>query len=257
MQFFRPGCRCADAVRILIQAHFQFPAAVREYKGAVREHLQIIRDRLTAVGQLIRPVFQFTRTVRRLLHSVAHRGKLVKQDFRIGLRHLFPHRAFQFLHGGLTHLGRDIVRPRIRFTGQRHFLRIRVRQRCGMGREVLRDGDDHIVGSVLKSLLRLRLRWKPEVQSIIVFQFIHQIFSNVQLLIRIGDRHVMVDDRHRQLVDIPVRIPHGSEEKRGIDRRDRDDRDRDDQKDFIFEQFTPFLFQHLSDLPSVSQHLFY
>ena len=212
--------RC-HAVGIGFQTAFQGLCTVYESKGAVRQKLQIIGDLGVAVLQIGHAVLDLERTVSRIAHAAADRTQLVEDGLGILLGHALRNFFLDLCQRRFAHLACDVVRAGIGDILEFHLLRLVIHQRGGVFREVFRNGDDHIICAVLNSLFCLVCADKVEIQLVIFPQFVYQFVSDSQFLALIVHRLVIVDHCHRQLIHIPVRIPHGTQEQGGIDGRDQ------------------------------------
>ena len=104
-----------------------------------------------------------------------------------------------------------------------HLLRIVIQDCRSVVREILRDGDDHVVITVPEALLRSLIVDETVIQGSIFLKVLDEFIAYRDLLAVIHYGNVLIDHCHRELVELTVRIPHGSEEESRIYGRDQYD----------------------------------
>ena len=236
--------------QILAQALAQPLGAVHKGEGALGQLTQIVCEGLGSLGEGVCPVFQLPAAVGGLGHALPDLTDLLQHGGGVGAGHFLPHPQLHLLHGALTELGGDVVGAGVGLVLQFHGLGVGLGDGGGPLGEVLRDGDDHVVGAVRQPLLSLLLAHEVEVQSRLLLQVVHQGLPNVIGLVLHRHRLVQIYHRHRQMLHVPVGVPHGAQKQGGVDGGNGDNGHHHHQQQRIAEQTLPFLSFQRQTLPS-------
>ena len=203
-------------------------------QDTVRQLFQISGDCLISLSGFSDSILQFSGSVRRLLHSGSGFRNLVEHRFCISFCHFACDLIPYFCQSALAHLGSNIIGSRVCLAEKFHFLRMVVHKRRRVGRKILRNSNDHIIGSIGKSPAGLCAVHKIEIQGIIFFQRLCHFPPYIQRRSFIIRLLIQIDYRHGKFVQISVGIPHGFKKQSCVNHGDQNYRRNYYQQNLVF-----------------------
>ena len=220
VQCFGAGIQLADSIQIRLQADCQRLCSVTEGEGAARQRFEVCCNGLVAFLDLGCTVAELRAAVSSSSHPICDGLQLLKDGFGVDGRHFIRDGILNFICRRGGQLGGDVASASAGAVNQFHSLGCFIQQGGCIFREVLRDGERHIVAAIRQSGFRCFLRNEIEVQGIGFLQAGDKRVADRQGFLIIIDGLILVHDGDRKFGQFTVGIPHGTEEEYGVKGRD-------------------------------------
>ena len=157
--------------------------------------------------------------IRSLSHPLADNAQFLKHRRCVGFSNLGSNLGIQPAGPDFRHHLTDVVQGPVCLVMKLHLLRVLIHHGRRVFREVLGNRDYGIVLPVVEAVVGLLLGHNLPLHLVVLPQLVNRLLTNRHLLSLVLHRYVPVDDRNRQVLGTPVRIPNRFQEEDTVQKR--------------------------------------